>query len=942
MAHFVAHLRFSSVNVMKFLSLLRLILSGLVGLWFVWASPQTLLARTGPVPVRLVNAKADLNEFKWKFQPGDDPTWADSRFDDSPWKEISTTESWVKQGHSGYSGYGWYRLKAQLPTEQIPTAPQRALAITLTPPRTSEGEVFIQGRRVGNWGKSPAPLFSLDRLEGPQVFSIPSELIPADGILVIAVRFYWSPQAAQYFPRQGGFQGGRFQLGEPTLLTELAIAYKRNRLINYLPQLLFAAIFVVAGLYHLLLFWRRRQLREYLWFGLILLASAINNLALTPWAEFLLPPFVGNILTNCTLYVVFMGMLPFTLSFLGFRFHRLASITEGLLGLCLVLTLLFPASIVTNPRAALVDLCLLMSVMVWCLGLVIRESWRGNPDARTILFGSIITTAFEVYLLIAPIGVVPFFILQYVGLAVFMFSMAAALANRFNRVYTELDVLNQELEQKVETRTHELAVANGQLETAVEQLRDSETAALKAKAEAERANRAKDIFLANMSHELRTPLNAVLGFAQVMNRTASRPAQDREYLSYITHSGEHLLGLINDVLSIAKIESGRLTLTEQSFDLRELVSSLQDVFRLQVADKGLKLQVEISPSVPALLGGDAGKLRQVLMNLIANAVKFTREGSVTVRIDAQEAGFRFEVADTGIGIAPEDVKKLFQPFSQVGELAGQSQGTGLGLAISQKLVHLMGGELRVTSQPGTGSVFSFWLPLTAAQFETRSLQHQILALAPNQPRWQILVVDDRLENRRVMETLLQTVGFDVQTVATGEQALERYCQNRPDMVFLDLRMPGMDGFEVVRRLRATETDLHSTRLPIIAVTASAFEEDRHMVLASGFDDYLAKPFTEKMLFEMIGKHLKVQFQEEITHVTPSSFDQPSDLTQQNGLDEEWKAAFHRSLTTGRTAKALELIEQLPPHHQSLADTLRRLVKQYRFDELFALLEQEPG
>ncbi|HND22036.1 MAG TPA: response regulator, partial [Acidobacteriota bacterium] len=153
---------------------------------------------------------------------------------------------------------------------------------------------------------------------------------------------------------------------------------------------------------------------------------------------------------------------------------------------------------------------------------------------------------------------------------------------------------------------------------------------------------------------------------------------------------------------------------------------------------------------------------------------------------------------------------------------------------------------------------------------------------------------------------------------------------------------GMDGFEVARRLRANESQRQSTRLPIIALTASAFEEDRQLVLASGFDDYLAKPFTEKMLFEMIGKHLKVQFQEEITHVTPSSFDQPSDLTQQNGLDEEWKAAFHRSLTTGRTAKALELIEQLPPHHQSLADTLRRLVKQYRFDELFALLEQEPG
>jgi CheY-like chemotaxis protein/anti-sigma regulatory factor (Ser/Thr protein kinase) len=343
-----------------------------------------------------------------------------------------------------------------------------------------------------------------------------------------------------------------------------------------------------------------------------------------------------------------------------------------------------------------------------------------------------------------------------------------------------------------------------------------------------------------------------------------------------------------------------------------------------------------------LLRGDAGKLRQVLMNLIANAVKFTRAGSVTVRIDAQDTRFRFEVADTGIGIAPEDIKKLFQPFSQVGELAGQSQGTGLGLAISRNLVHLMGGELRVTSQPGTGSVFSFWLPLTAEQFEPRLLQHQIVALAPNQPRWKILVVDDRLENRRVMEMLLQTVGFDVQTVASGEQALETCAANRPDMMFLDLRMPGIDGFEVVRRLRATETERHSTRLPIIALTASAFEEDRQIVLASGFDDYLAKPCTEKMLLEMIGKHLKVQFQEEVTPVTPSSFDQPSNLTQQNELDQEWKAAFHRSLTTGRTAKALELIEQLPPHHQSLADTFRRLVKQYRFDELFALLEKETG
>ncbi|MBI4747074.1 MAG: response regulator [Acidobacteria bacterium] len=942
MAHFVAHLRFSSVNIMKFLSLFRLILSGLVGLWFVWASPQTLLARTEPVSVRLINAKADLNEFKWKFQPGDNSTWADSRFDDSAWKEISTTESWVKQGYAGYSGYGWYRLKVQLLTDQVPTAPQHSFAITLTPPRTSEGEVFIQGHTVGNWGKSPPPLFSLDRLEGPQVFSVPPELIPADGVLVIAVRFFWSPQAAQYFPRQGGFQGGRFQLGETTLLAELAIAHKRNRLINHLPQLIFAAIFVVAGLYHLLLFWRRRQLREYLWFGLILLASAINNLALTPWAEFLLPPFVGNILTNCTLYLVFMCMVPFTLSFLGLGLNRLAYIVEAALGLCFALTLLFPASIVTNPRAATVDFCLLMSVMVGCLGLVIRESWRGNREAQTILFGGSIATLVEVYLLLAPIGILPFFILQYVGLAVFMFSMAAALANRFNRVYSELDVLNQELEQKVETRTHELAVANGQLETAVEQLRESEASALKAKAEAERANRAKDIFLANMSHELRTPLNSVLGFAQVMNRKANRPAEDREHLSYITHSGEHLLGLINDVLSIAKIESGRLTLTEQPFDLRELVSSLQDVFRLQVSDKGLKLQVEISSNIPTLVRGDAGKLRQVLMNLIANAVKFTRQGSVTVRIDAQDTGFRFEVADTGIGMAPEEVEKLFQPFSQVGELAGKEQGTGLGLAISRNLVQLMGGEIQVESQPGAGSIFSFWLPLAAETSASNSVQQRVTGLAPNQPHWRILVVDDRLENRRVMEAFLKTVGFDVQTAGSGEQALETCAVNRPDMMFLDLRMPGMDGFEVVRRLRATETEHHSTRLPIIALTASAFEEDRLAVLASGFDDYLAKPFTEKMLFEMIGHHLKVQFQEEVTPITPSSFDQSSNLTQQNGLDEEWKAAFHRSLTTGRTAKALELIEQLPPHHQSLAETLRRLVKQYRFDELFALLEKEPG
>ncbi|HEY9728774.1 MAG TPA: response regulator [Chroococcales cyanobacterium] len=452
---------------------------------------------------------------------------------------------------------------------------------------------------------------------------------------------------------------------------------------------------------------------------------------------------------------------------------------------------------------------------------------------------------------------------------------------------------------------------------------------MKAKDAADAANRAKSRFLAKMSHELRTPLNAILGFSQMMTRSPSLSSEQHEYLEIINRSGEYLLELINDILSMAKIEAGQISLTENCFDLHGLLASLEEMFQLKANAKDLLLKVERTLDVPQYVQTDENKLRQVLINLLSNGIKFTSQGSVTLRAmgnddasveretqntrDAETSSttlsasststpkYRlvFQVEDTGCGIAPNELPTIFDPFVQTKTGRQSMQGTGLGLAISQQFVRLMGGDISVSSQLGHGTTFTFDIQVclvASVQEKTISTTQRVLGLQPNQPNYRILVVEDVRVNRRLLVKLLGAVGFEVQEAENGQQGIDAWERWQPHLIFMDMQMPVMDGYEATKEIKKaqarkllakrgetqdeksldsgfklqnrehqTDDPLHPLSLTnptstvIIALTASAFEEQRLAILEAGCDDFLRKPFREEQLFEKIAHYVGVRY-----------------------------------------------------------------------------------
>ena len=372
-----------------------------------------------------------------------------------------------------------------------------------------------------------------------------------------------------------------------------------------------------------------------------------------------------------------------------------------------------------------------------------------------------------------------------------------------------------------------------------------------AKWQAESANRAKSLLLANMSHEIRTPMTGVVGFANLLAGTPLTPEQ-REYVDGIRSSGEALLTLINDILDFSKIEAGRLELESRPFDLIGAVQKAVALFAVRAAEKGLSLKVAIDPSVPPAIAGDVGRLRQILVNLLGNAVKFTEAGEVSLTVTAGEGpgkwrNIAFVVRDTGPGIAPEHQRRIFESFSQVdASISRKYGGTGLGLAISRSLAEQMGGNLRVESQPGHGAAFSFTILVEAAELlPAVSRAPAVGGPAADLPPLKIILADDNPVNRKVAVSLLKRLGYEVDSTSSAQDLLEHLRRDVYDLVFMDVQMPEMDGLEATRHIRR---ELPSTSQPrIVAMTAAAFPEDRARCLDAGMDDYVAKPFgTEEL------------------------------------------------------------------------------------------------
>ncbi|MGC9525942.1 MAG: GAF domain-containing protein [Limnospira sp.] len=467
---------------------------------------------------------------------------------------------------------------------------------------------------------------------------------------------------------------------------------------------------------------------------------------------------------------------------------------------------------------------------------------------------------------------------------------------------------------------------------------------------ADKANRAKSEFLANMSHELRTPLNAILGFTQLLQRDRALASKHREYIKIISHSGQHLLELINDILEMSKIEAGRTTFNTAQFGLYSTLQAIEAMLKLKAESKGVSLRFEIEDAVPPAIETDESKLRQVLINLIGNAIKFTERGTVTLRVSvAREANgdrdrraiLKFEIQDTGCGLSDEEIRELFQAFKQTRSGRESQQGTGLGLVISQRFIKLMGGEIEVSSELGKGSCFSFQIPATVG--DEPALDHpgcqlsRAVRVAPGQKNHRILVVEDNPVNRLLLTTLLQDLGLDVEDAENGREAIAVWQRWHPDLIFMDMHMPILDGFAATRAIKCSDA---ADTPAIVAITASAFSEQKQDCLDAGCDDFISKPFRREQVLEILAEYLAIEYTDRPpeTEATDGNGRVALDAGQLSAMPPEWREQLHYAAQLGNDLTILSLIEQIPPEQSDLIRGLTAVVENFQFEQLIELFD----
>ena len=472
---------------------------------------------------------------------------------------------------------------------------------------------------------------------------------------------------------------------------------------------------------------------------------------------------------------------------------------------------------------------------------------------------------------------------------------------------------------------------------------------------AEAANKAKSEFLANMSHELRSPLNAILGFAHILKESNPKPEQ-RENLEIIYNSGNHLLALINDILDISKIEAGRIVLTEEEFNLHQLLDEVQQMFLNAAHSKGLELRLKRDTDLPKVICSDRLKLRQILINLLSNAIKFTEQGRIvlsaqllqrdssdTQKVSAEDKHtLAFSVTDTGTGIDAADQHRLFEAFVQTKSGLTAHEGTGLGLTISREYVQLLGGELQVDSTVGEGSTFSFNISATLGDCDnaTHYSQRKIVGLAPDQPNYRVLVVDDVAVNRKLLTHLLSSVGFEVQEATNGKEAIAQWKAWQPHLIWIDMQMPVMTGEEAARHIKTMNPH---TPTKLIALTASAFEENKTTALDSGCDDFVSKPVQAETVFRKMSQHLGVRY--EYDAIAPLHSERTTaapmltaELLSQASAD--WRYQLTQATLDLDDAAIIALTQQLPSEQSDLAKAVKQCVETLAYKKLLVLLEEE--
>jgi PAS domain S-box-containing protein len=488
--------------------------------------------------------------------------------------------------------------------------------------------------------------------------------------------------------------------------------------------------------------------------------------------------------------------------------------------------------------------------------------------------------------------------------------------------------------------------ANQQLESRVSE----RTAAMQeARDEAQRANAAKSEFLSRMSHELRTPLNGILGFAEILQR--DKPSNERQArgLRIIRESGQHLLTLINDILDLARIDAAKLELLPVVIDLPSFLATVADMVRVPAEHKDLLFSLERSDDLPCTVTVDEMRLRQVLLNLLSNAIKFTDRGGVTLRVhpvpsdplfaaaNSATRRVRFEVQDSGIGMTPEQLGRIFEPFEQVSDSKRRQGGTGLGLAISRQLVRLMGGDVQVRSDPGVGSLFWFELDMPCSEDEIVALKPRPAPIAYEGPRKKVLVVDDIALNRAFVVESLGALGFDVSEAVSGEDALERTRAAAPDLIVMDIMLPGIDGLETTRRIRGSA---ELAQVPVIATSASSAAEVASASAEAGADIFIPKPVAQQRLLAETGRLLGLRW----IYPGPSAPVQPvleHTAGDGIGLPREELEVLYRLARIGNMRQIGERanhLQQLDPRHAPIAERLRKLASACQSQAILKLVE----
>jgi signal transduction histidine kinase/DNA-binding response OmpR family regulator len=522
-----------------------------------------------------------------------------------------------------------------------------------------------------------------------------------------------------------------------------------------------------------------------------------------------------------------------------------------------------------------------------------------------------------------------------------------------------------------------------------------------AKEVADQANRAKSEFLANMSHELRTPLNAVLGFAQLMAYDKNLSDPHPEYLRIINTSGQHLLNLINNVLEMSKIEAGQLTLQPKTFQISILLTEIKDMLSMKAQKKGILLNIVSDPSVPKQINADQGRLRQILVNLLGNSIKFTPSGTVSLTVSAYQEPprspsasdstmpmetevastntqsvaldstttppqptvtmpapstasdrtvlLRFTVSDTGVGMDDDELSAFFQPFQQTQSGIQSGQGTGLGVALSQQYIRLMGGEMQVESTLGQGTTITFDLPVIpktaiAPQSDRRD-NRTIVGLTPGHPQYRLLIVEDNLVNQSLLSTALTPLGLPIKIANNGQEAIELWEEWQPHLIWMDIRMPRMNGYEATRIIRNAERQYSRSPSIIIALTAMIFKEDAHQILAAGYDAVLYKPFQINELFETLQHYLKLEYRyqepstaSKATQIDSQDYDPEELITQLHTMPDDWIQALQQATLRCDDVEVTRLIKQIDSSQELLIAELKRSIDLFHFDQILELID----